>query len=76
MSAESSLKFTAVGVYVFRCVPFHEAEVEDSFAFEGAAAAGTGAEAVHQPGQFRKWRELENGKTLGFVEGPGVSNFA
>jgi len=50
--AESGLKQAAIFEDIFAGVPFHEAEIEDFFGFEGADSARAGAEAMNQPGKL------------------------
>src|SRR3974390_526472 len=70
-SAENGLKFAAIGEDAFAGVPFHEAEVEDTFGFERTCTAGAGAEAVDEPGKLAKRGEFEDLEALGFAEAPG-----
>ncbi len=67
---ERSLKTAAIFDDVFGGVPFHKAEVEDFFGFQGADAAGAGAEAVDEPGELEKGSELENLQAAGFAQAP------
>ncbi len=71
---ESRLKAPAIFEDVFAGVPFHEAEIEDFFGFEGADAAGAGAEAVDEPGELEKGSELENLQAAGFAQAPWRGN--
>ena len=50
--AERGLEAAFVFFDVFAGVPFDRAEVQDFFAVEVADAAGAGAEAVDEPGDF------------------------
>ena len=68
--SESGFKTAAIFKDVFAGVPFHEAEIEDFFRFEGADAAGACAEAVNEPWKFEKWSELENLHAAGFSQAP------
>ena len=72
--AEGGLQLAAIFQNVFARVPFHEAEVENFFAVEGADAAGAGAEAVNKPGQFRKRSEFENLQAARFAKTPGCGD--
>lgn len=69
--SQGGLEFATIGEDVFAGVPFHETEVEDVFGFEGACAAGAGAEAVDKPGEFGERKEFEDLEVLGFAEAPG-----
>ena len=72
--SEGGLKTAAIFKDVFAGVPFHEAEIEDFFRFEGADAAGACAEAVNEPWKFEKWSELENLQAAGFAKAPWGGN--
>ena len=67
-SAERGLKEAAIFEDVFGGVPLHEAEIEDFFGFEGACAAGPGAEAMDEPRQLAERSEFEN------LQGTGLAN--
>ena len=61
---------TAVFEDVFAGVPVGEAEVENPFVVESADAAGTGAEAVDEPGELIEGCELEDAQASSRGEGP------
>jgi len=73
-STESGLKEAAIFKDVFAGVPFHEAEIEDFFGFEGAHAAGAGAEPVDEPRKFEEWGELKNLKAARLSQAPRRGN--
>ena len=67
---ESGLEFFAIFENVFARVPFSEAEVEDPLTVELGDAAGTGAKAVNEPGEFLEDVELDNFEVTGRAERP------
>jgi len=73
---KSSLKLLAVGVYVFRRIPFHETKIEQSFTVERAEATDTRAEAVNEPGQFGERSKLEDLQATRSAKGPRRRDFA
>lgn len=66
------MKAAFVFFYVFAFVPFDGAEIEDFFVFTGdfADAAGAGAEAVDEPGEFVEGGGLEDGDAAVGAGGP------
>jgi len=54
-------------------VPFHEAEIEDFFGFEGGHA-WTGTEAVDQPGELEKRGKFEYLQATSLAEAPRRGN--
>jgi hypothetical protein len=70
VGAECGLEAAAVFEDVFAGVPIDEAEVQDFFAVEVGDAAGFGAEAVEEPGEFGEGGDLEDAKAGGFLLGP------
>jgi holo-[acyl-carrier protein] synthase len=68
------LKETAIFEDVFASVPFHKAEIQDLFGFEGAGPAGAGAEAVDEPGELAEWGEFENLQAAAFTDAPRRGN--
>ena len=60
LSAESGLEFFAVLEDVFASIPVGEAEVQDFATVEVGDAAGSGAKAMEEPGEFGKEFELQN----------------
>jgi hypothetical protein len=72
--AEGGLEFATIGEDVFASVPFHKTEVENFFRIERTDAAGAGAEAVDEPGQFGEWGELEDLQAACFTETPRGAN--
>ena len=69
--AEGGLEKAAVFEDVFTRVPVGEAEVENLFVLESADAAGSGAEAVDEPGELIEGPELEDAQASSRGEGPG-----
>ena len=67
---QNRLEFAAIGVHVFRPVPFHEAEIEQLFAVERTDTANTSAEAVNEPWEPGKRSELQDPQAPGCAEFP------
>jgi len=74
IGAEGRLKEAAIFEDVFAGVPFHKAEVEEFFGFEGAYTAGPCAEAVNEPGKLAEGGEFENLQAARRAEMPRRSN--
>jgi len=67
------LKAAAVFPDVFFGVPFSEPEIEDSFGFLIADAAGLGAEAVDEPGKFSEGGHFQDLHAADCAYGPRSS---
>jgi hypothetical protein len=70
VGAECGLEATAIFEDVFAGVPVGEAEIQDFFTAEWADAAGVGAEAVDEPGEFVEGGDLEDLEAAGFAGDP------
>ncbi len=68
--AESGLEAAAVFQDVFASVPFGEAEIQHLLAIHGADAAGAGAEAVDEPGNFGERGHLKDLNAADFAFDP------
>jgi holo-[acyl-carrier protein] synthase len=60
VSAEGGLEAAAIFEDVFARVPIGQAEIQDFFTVKIANAAGAGAEAMDQPGELLKRRNLKD----------------
>ena len=70
VGAERRLEAAAVFQDVFASVPIGETEIQNFLAVERADAAGCGAEAVDEPGEFGKGGDLEDLEAAGFAGDP------
>jgi hypothetical protein len=70
VGAEGGLEAAAIFEDVFAGVPIGEAEIQNFFAVERADAAGAGAEAVDEPGEFVQGGDLEDLEAAGFAGEP------
>lgn len=64
------MKAAAVFEDVFSGVPFGKAEIENFFAVQKADAAGAGAEAVDEPGEFCECGDLQDSNASHVALGP------